>query len=99
MIRRPPRSTLFPYTTLFRSLLDEQRGGVSIQISRNGVRLALVLQPNQRNVVVLNETASTGAAIGGVCDGDGGGVGIGVRQSRNEVREVTGLVYLGRIDR
>src|SRR5256884_2190182 len=48
--------------------LDEQRGGVSIQISRNGVRLALVLQPNQRNVVVLNETASTGAAIGGVCD-------------------------------
>src|SRR2546430_8783149 len=24
MIRRPPRSTLFPYTTLFRSLLKEQ---------------------------------------------------------------------------
>src|SRR3712207_8409673 len=28
MIRRPPRSTLFPYTTLFRSLaLDRGRGG------------------------------------------------------------------------
>src|SRR2546427_7239803 len=26
MIRRPPRSTLFPYTTLFRSLLDDQLG-------------------------------------------------------------------------
>src|SRR2546425_4652437 len=26
MIRRPPRSTLFPYTTLFRSLLDGNRG-------------------------------------------------------------------------
>src|SRR5258705_4715487 len=25
MIRRPPRSTLFPYTTLFRSLLLEER--------------------------------------------------------------------------
>src|SRR2546429_733670 len=25
MIRRPPRSTLFPYTTLFRSLLPETR--------------------------------------------------------------------------
>src|SRR3712207_7066376 len=25
MIRRPPRSTLFPYTTLFRSLPDIQR--------------------------------------------------------------------------
>src|SRR2546429_4853442 len=24
MIRRPPRSTLFPYTTLFRSRIDEQ---------------------------------------------------------------------------
>src|SRR5258706_11943399 len=26
MIRRPPRSTLFPYTTLFRSLRDELTG-------------------------------------------------------------------------
>src|SRR2546430_13210027 len=25
MIRRPPRSTLFPYTTLFRSVDDERR--------------------------------------------------------------------------
>src|SRR2546426_7063098 len=31
MIRRPPRSTLFPYTTLFRSLCDQgdPQGGVS----------------------------------------------------------------------
>src|SRR3712207_9454877 len=27
MIRRPPRSTLFPYTTLFRSLRQSQSGG------------------------------------------------------------------------
>src|SRR5256885_2690590 len=27
MIRRPPRSTLFPYTTLFRSLLPKGLGG------------------------------------------------------------------------
>src|SRR5260221_1933818 len=26
MIRRPPRSTLFPYTTLFRSYLNDLRG-------------------------------------------------------------------------
>src|SRR5690349_23492849 len=26
MIRRPPRSTLFPYTTLFRSIVFERRG-------------------------------------------------------------------------
>src|SRR3712207_8843199 len=28
MIRRPPRSTLFPYTTLFRSPVADQRGSV-----------------------------------------------------------------------
>src|SRR2546427_7259149 len=30
MIRRPPRSTLFPYTTLFRSIVDSlaSRGGI-----------------------------------------------------------------------
>src|SRR5256885_13039445 len=26
MIRRPPRSTLFPYTTLFRSVLEDEEG-------------------------------------------------------------------------
>src|SRR3712207_7484545 len=28
MIRRPPRSTLFPYTTLFRSRLDSNEAGL-----------------------------------------------------------------------
>src|SRR3712207_8499614 len=30
MIRRPPRSTLFPYTTLFRSLVEPQRREVAL---------------------------------------------------------------------
>src|SRR2546426_3839219 len=37
MIRRPPRSTLFPYTTLFRSLhvlLDWQQGGSIINLTK-----------------------------------------------------------------
>src|SRR5690625_7930709 len=29
MLRPPPRSTLFPYTTLFRSLLDEVMAGLN----------------------------------------------------------------------
>src|SRR2546429_6255973 len=33
MIRRPPRSTLFPYTTLFRSPLAAQRG-VAVLVNR-----------------------------------------------------------------
>src|SRR2546422_6800281 len=32
MIRRPPRSTLFPYTTLFRSHGEAQRIAVAIQV-------------------------------------------------------------------
>src|SRR3712207_8081105 len=30
MIRRPPRSTLFPYTTLFRSAMDDRPRGVDV---------------------------------------------------------------------
>src|SRR5947207_8400534 len=35
MIRRPPRSTLFPYTTLFRSLHCVERGGFILLSSKN----------------------------------------------------------------
>src|SRR5215203_7017596 len=31
MIRRPPRSTLFPYTTLFRSVQPRQRGRAALR--------------------------------------------------------------------
>src|SRR5256885_8525961 len=36
MIRRPPRSTLFPYTTLFRSLVDVGVGP-AVEFGRQGV--------------------------------------------------------------
>src|SRR3712207_8135003 len=39
MIRRPPRSTLFPYTTLFRS--DPGRGGVAVVHAVGGQRRQL----------------------------------------------------------
>src|SRR2546427_9272513 len=38
MIRRPPRSTLFPYTTLFRSLVREERGRPAGAAARGGER-------------------------------------------------------------
>src|SRR3989475_9440283 len=41
MIRRPPRSTLFPYTTLFRSYLAD---AMSAQFTRNPLALASALQ-------------------------------------------------------
>src|SRR2546422_4497909 len=39
MIRRPPRSTLFPYTTLFRSLIGERGRGVDAVHDRVGAVL------------------------------------------------------------
>src|SRR3712207_8625826 len=42
MIRRPPRSTLFPYTTLFRSRLKEDRAGATLHRARGKNRRPLV---------------------------------------------------------
>src|SRR3712207_8556424 len=38
MIRRPPRSTLFPYTTLFRSEVRLDAGGVAVEEEADGPR-------------------------------------------------------------
>src|SRR5256885_11974571 len=46
MIRRPPRSTLFPYTTLFRSVhkaLEADAHGVDPQIGAPALGVALLL--------------------------------------------------------
>src|SRR2546427_2928317 len=45
MIRRPPRSTLFPYTTLFRSPIDARPVGLSR-------RLDVVVWPLHRRLVL-----------------------------------------------
>src|SRR5256885_11936547 len=39
MIRRPPRSTLFPYTTLFRSLARVEASGARWHAARAGDRI------------------------------------------------------------
>src|SRR6266702_7120891 len=43
MIRRPPRSTLFPYTTLFRSPLTREGLVAEVDTSLPGVRVARAL--------------------------------------------------------
>src|SRR5256885_9329565 len=70
MIRRPPRSTLFPYTTLFRSLsvyggrayepqINGLRDGVEAVVGTPGRLLDLVKQKHldlsQVSVLVLDE--------------------------------------------
>src|SRR2546426_8073637 len=55
MIRRPPRSTLFPYTTLFRSLSDDptriafqenQRNDRKERVPPSNPRLMIVYMPS-----------------------------------------------------
>src|SRR5258708_12557263 len=58
MIRRPPRSTLFPYTTLFRSLdvgrvdVGQVPGRVAVGVQRNAVHQHQHVAAAQRLAVV-----------------------------------------------
>src|SRR3712207_9324909 len=74
MIRRPPRSTLFPYTTLFRSLephgrelaeqavVDEELALALAQVGQRGVLVAGPLVDQDR--VALAEGAPPGVLAG-----------------------------------
>src|SRR3712207_6977042 len=42
MIRRPPRSTLFPYTTLFRSGTDQLKNVIKLLRKKPGSRQAVI---------------------------------------------------------
>src|SRR5256885_6951078 len=58
MIRRPPRSTLFPYTTLFRSLHVGRGAGVLGIGDEHGPRV----DPRRRNAAVLECRGDNAAA-------------------------------------
>src|SRR2546425_3361297 len=87
MIRRPPRSTLFPYTTLFRSVSEERTGGGR---QRGG--------PIQRHLPERQIFPSQGAAR--VQAGRGGdrpqdlGSGRRVGRSEEHTSELQSLAYL-----
>src|SRR2546425_1471228 len=59
MIRRPPRSTLFPYTTLFRSDLEGARQVAARERAR--VRPDLVRRPDRDDVAA--QLARAGAEV------------------------------------
>src|SRR5689334_24194868 len=61
MIRRPPRSTLFPYTTLFRSLCNDPEASVvafSYGESRYAFAVRQRLRPDAAEVVRSEEHTS-----------------------------------------
>src|SRR3989442_10954746 len=82
MIRRPPRSTLFPYTTLFRS---GRRGGSVDEVDNRplnpGVRTA---QENRRPRSLLERAADfeTLEQRGGLEESTAGAVGLRVQETK-----------------
>src|SRR2546425_13187559 len=71
MIRRPPRSTLFPYTTLFRSLAAHPREVQHDHAGHHAARRCLYLfrvraDVSQRGICLLRTaSAAANAAAGG----------------------------------
>src|SRR3712207_175672 len=59
MIRRPPRSTLFPYTTLFRSMGELGLHGITVAEEHGGLGLGYL-----EHVVAQEEVARASASIG-----------------------------------
>src|SRR3712207_7082575 len=51
MIRRPPRSTLFPYTTLFRSMIMQEFGDEKRAL--DAFRMALAIHPRLQKIPEL----------------------------------------------
>src|SRR5436190_13901771 len=58
MIRRPPRSTLFPYTTLFRSLLRCLLAGIWHNLSDPALEAAIADQTDCRSEEHTSELQS-----------------------------------------
>src|SRR3712207_6413503 len=57
MIRRPPRSTLFPYTTLFRSLKFKYDDNDDIEIKwMEGIKFKVILGNRIKNSLELRHT-------------------------------------------
>src|SRR3712207_9452471 len=86
MIRLPPRSTLFPYTTLFRSVLPLSETGVSRERfgTRHRAAVGITEQTDAIVVVVSEETGQISLAHNG-------------RMVRNldegKLRKVLGIIY------
>src|SRR3712207_7534197 len=61
MIRRPPRSTLFPYTTLFRSAAGVQRPHAAVRQRGHGAVQAVLPRPGDAALPARDERAEVRA--------------------------------------
>src|SRR3712207_7418718 len=94
MIRRPPRSTLFPYTTLFRSLYDYGLGPsvphlAPPDLEGDSLLLALFGQLHVDPGLLLSGEERPGCGFG-----RGGGAGAGCPRSEEHTSELQSRQYL-----
>src|SRR3712207_6996643 len=82
MIRRPPRSTLFPYTTLFRSWAP----GVAWTLNQMG---EVEGHPNHGNAIILDQIYWTDLGVP-----DDGCVGVPEERSEEHTSELQSRQYL-----
>src|SRR3712207_7617421 len=88
MIRRPPRSTLFPYTTLFRSAL----AGGSVPVSVLGSDVPLREEPAVRPLLLAlrcsldPSTLDADTAVSLLTSPYGGADAVGLRRVRRALR-------------
>src|SRR3989441_13343617 len=66
MIRRPPRSTLFPYTTLFRSMFGSARDTLLIRV---GEEITIDRPTNKCKVCGASDSSRRPAWVEGVAGG------------------------------
>src|SRR3712207_8365056 len=78
MIRRPPRSTLFPYTTLFRSTLG---GGIGYLVRKHGLTIddLLAAEIVTADGELLRVDAETHPDLFWAIRGGGGNFGVATR--------------------
>src|SRR5260221_10762424 len=87
MIRRPPRSTLFPYTTLFRSHADvavgdggaENRSGISTVARRVRCRARIAAYSSRDRKSTRLNSSHTVISYAVFCLKKKKGIGLGVR--------------------
>src|SRR3989441_13245779 len=78
MIRRPPRSTLFPYTTLFRSLLRHLVGDISAVSALSAKRVKTALEVEDGAVALVS---FENGALGEIATSWSLAIDIGMRNS------------------
>src|SRR3989449_8710847 len=66
MIRRPPRSTLFPYTTLFRSVVDALRASTTVFTAlANGAKAVIPAATAEEAVRLASNLEKDGVVLAG----------------------------------